>query len=85
MWSRRSPQRSLVTSNKSFHSRNENITSLRNGILIISLRSSSNACYVYFDPHYHTHCSGNTIFPWKYYILQISFKKTDFASRPSER
>lgn len=66
MWSRHNLQHSCLTSNKSFHKQNENITSLRNGILIISLRSSSNACYVYFDPHYHTHCSSNTIFPWKY-------------------
>lgn len=55
-----------LTSNKSFRKQSENITSLRNGVLILSLRSFSNACYVYSDPHYHTHRSHNTILPWKY-------------------
>lgn len=56
-----------MTINKSFHKLSENVTSLRNWVLIISLHRFSHASYyVYSDPHYHTHRSHNTIFPWKY-------------------
>lgn len=50
--SRCNPQHSCVTSNKSFHSRSESITSLRKGVLIISLCCFNDACDVYCDPHY---------------------------------